>query len=63
MVFTRGASIKQSEIEMEIINSFSRREIGEKNGVRKKLSISKEERHPFTSQLGEQALRMDLVGN
>lgn len=26
MVFTRGESMKQTEIEMEMINSFSRRE-------------------------------------
>lgn len=30
MVFTRGPSIKQCEIEIEMINSFSRGEIGKK---------------------------------
>lgn len=36
-IFTRGASIKQSEIEMEMINSFSRKEIKKIYRVWKKI--------------------------
>lgn len=49
MVLARGASIKQSENEMEMINSFRRREIEKKIWSKeKKLKVSKEERHPFS---------------
>lgn len=48
MLCTRGESIKQSEIEAEMINSFNRREIDKIRSKEKKLRVSEEEGHLFS---------------